>query len=39
MSGKLLHIQQLADDYLMIDLRGLNVDPVDAIVQLDVQKK
>jgi alpha-L-fucosidase len=39
MSGKLLHIQQLADDYLMIDLKGLNVDPVDAIVQLDVQKK
>ncbi|HVU84644.1 MAG TPA: alpha-L-fucosidase, partial [Puia sp.] len=39
MSGKLLHIQQLADDYLMIDLKGLNMDPVDAIVQLDVQKK
>jgi alpha-L-fucosidase len=39
MSGKPLPIQQLADDYLMIDLKGLNLDPVDAIVQLAVQKK
>ncbi len=35
MSGKPLRIQQLADDYLMIDLKGLNLDPVDAIVQLE----
>ena len=39
MSGKPLHIQRLADDYLMIDLKGLNLDPVDAIVQLAVEKK
>jgi len=39
MAGKPLRIQQLADDYLMIDLKGLNLDPVDAIVQLAVEKK
>lgn len=39
MSGKKLRIQELADNYLMIDLKGLNLDPVDAIVQLEVQKK
>ncbi len=38
MSGKELRIQRLADDYLMIDLKGLNIDPVDAIIRLDVAR-
>ena len=38
MEGKELRFQRLADDYLMIDLKGFSLDPVDAIVQLEVQK-
>jgi alpha-L-fucosidase len=38
MSGKELRLELLADNYLMIDLKGLNLDPVDSIIQLDVLK-
>ena len=38
MSGKDVKLQKLADNYLMIDLKGLSLDPVDAIIQLDVVK-
>jgi alpha-L-fucosidase len=38
LSGKVLKLQHLADHYLMIDLKGLSLDPVDAIVQLSVTK-
>lgn len=38
MDGKELRFQRLADDYLMIDLKGFSLDPVDAIVELEVQK-
>lgn len=38
MSGKSLPVQHLADHYLMIDLKGVNLDPVDAIVKLEVER-
>jgi hypothetical protein len=38
MEGRTLRVQQLGDNYLMIDLKGIKLDPVDAIVQLEVVK-
>lgn len=38
MDGKTLRVQKLEDSYVMIDLKGIPLDPVDAIVQLAVIK-
>ena len=38
MDGKGLRVQKLEDSYVMIDLKGIPLDPVDAIVQLVVIK-
>ena len=38
MDGRKLQVQLLSDNYIMIDLKGMTLDPVDAIVQLDVVK-
>jgi alpha-L-fucosidase len=38
MDGKTLRVQKLEDSYVMIDLKGIPLDPVDAIVQLVVIK-
>ena len=38
MGGKTLKTQKLDGGYLMIDLKGVELDPVDAIVTLDVIK-
>jgi alpha-L-fucosidase len=38
MDGKTLRMQKLEDSYVMIDLKGIPLDPVDAIVQLVVIK-
>src|SRR5450432_3828802 len=36
--GRLLRVQQLDDNYILIDLKGIPLDPVDAIIQLEVIK-
>lgn len=36
--GRKLQVQNLADNYIMINLKGIPMDPVDAIVQLEVNK-
>ncbi len=38
MDGKKLELRALADNYIMIDLKGIPLDPVDAIIRLDVVK-
>jgi len=38
MDGKTLRVQTLEDSYVMIDLKGTLLDPVDAIIQLTVVK-
>jgi alpha-L-fucosidase len=38
MDGRTLRVQTLADNYIMIDLKEIPIDPVDAIVQLKVIK-
>lgn len=38
MGDQKLKVEMLADQYLMIDLKGINLDPVDAIIQLEVIK-
>jgi alpha-L-fucosidase len=38
MEGHSLRVQQLGDNYIMIDLKGITLDTVDAIVQLEVVK-
>jgi alpha-L-fucosidase len=37
-TGKGLRFKQLEDNYIMIDLRGIALDPVDTIIQLDIKK-
>ena len=37
-AGKGLRFKQLEDNYIMIDLRGIALDPVDTIIQLDIKK-
>jgi alpha-L-fucosidase len=36
--GHKLPIKEIEDHYIMIDLKGITLDPVDAIVELDVKK-
>jgi alpha-L-fucosidase len=36
--GRKVKVQALADQYIMIDLKGVVMDPVDTIIQLDVIK-
>jgi len=38
MEGRLLPVKQLDDNYIGIDLRNIHLDPVDAIIQLEVLK-
>ncbi len=38
MEGRLLPVKQLDDNYIAIDLRNIALDPVDAIIQLEVVK-
>ncbi len=38
MGGRALKVQTLEDGYIMINLKGIPLDPVDAIVQLEVIK-
>ncbi len=38
LEGRRLQVQPLADNYIMINLKGIPLDPVDAIVQLEVIK-
>jgi alpha-L-fucosidase len=38
MEGQKLRVQVLGDSYIMIDLKGIPLDPVDAIIQLEVIK-
>jgi alpha-L-fucosidase len=38
MEGRLLPVKQLDDQYIGIDLRNVPIDPVDAIIQLEVVK-
>ncbi|HSZ32081.1 MAG TPA: alpha-L-fucosidase, partial [Puia sp.] len=38
MDGRSLNVSSLADNYIMIDLKGASIDPIDAIIQLDVVK-
>ena len=38
MEGKLLQFQQLKDQYIGIDLKNIDLDPVDAIIQVEVIK-
>jgi alpha-L-fucosidase len=38
MEGRTLNVLTLADNYIMIDLKGASLDPIDAIIQLDVIK-
>jgi alpha-L-fucosidase len=38
MAGQELKVQTLEDNYIMINLKGIPLDPVDAIVQLEVIK-
>jgi alpha-L-fucosidase len=36
--GRVLRIQSLQDNYIMIDLKDVSLDPVDAIIELEVIK-
>jgi alpha-L-fucosidase len=38
MGGHKLFVQSLADNYIMIDLKNIPLDPVDTIVELEVIK-
>jgi alpha-L-fucosidase len=38
MDGSPLRVQPLADNYIMIDFKDIRLDPVDAIIQLEVIK-
>jgi len=38
MEGQKLRVQVLGDSYIMIDLKGIPLDPVDAVIQLEVVK-
>jgi alpha-L-fucosidase len=38
MEGRTLRLQMLEDNYIMIDLKEIPLDPVDAIIQLEVIK-
>jgi alpha-L-fucosidase len=38
MEGRTLTVKQLDDNYIGIDLRNIHLDPVDAIIQLEVIK-
>jgi alpha-L-fucosidase len=38
MQGEPLSFQKISDNYLMIDLKGIALDPVDAIIQLEIKK-
>jgi alpha-L-fucosidase len=38
MDGHILKTQSLGENYAMIDLKGIQLDPVDAIIQLEVTK-
>jgi hypothetical protein len=38
MEGHSLPVKQLDDQYIGIDLRNVPIDPVDAIIQLEVVK-
>ena len=38
MAGHQLRVQALDDHYILINLKGIPMDPVDAIVQLEVIK-
>lgn len=38
MEGRSLPVKQLDDNYIGIDLRNIHLDPVDAIIQLEVVK-
>jgi hypothetical protein len=38
MAGHVLKVQALEDNYIMIILKGITLDPVDAIVQMEVMK-
>jgi alpha-L-fucosidase len=38
MDGHILKTQLLGENYAMIDLKGIQLDPVDAIIQLEVTK-
>jgi alpha-L-fucosidase len=38
MNGQLLQVKVLGDNYIMIDLKGILLDPVDAIIKLEVDK-
>lgn len=38
MAGHILKVEALDDSYIMINLKGIPLDPVDAIVQLEVIK-
>ena len=37
-NGKNLGMQSLADNYIMIDLKELQPDPIDTILELEVVK-
>jgi len=36
--GRPLSFQMVSQDYLMIDLKGIDLDPVDQIIRLDIKK-
>jgi alpha-L-fucosidase len=36
--GRPLSFQMISQDYLMIDLKGIQLDPVDQIIRLDIKK-
>jgi alpha-L-fucosidase len=38
MEGRILPVKQLDDNYIALDLRNIHLDPVDAIIQLEVVK-
>ena len=38
MDGRSLNVSSLADNYIMIDLKGSSPDPIDTIIQLEVVK-
>ena len=33
-----LKVQSLADHYIMIDMKGISLDPIDTIIDLEVIK-
>jgi alpha-L-fucosidase len=38
LNGNLLKVEALGDNYIMIDFKGIPLDPVDAIIKLEVTK-